>query len=122
MFIRANGYKRNTRRLDYFKTQATGCPNSIARSLPPVHRNFSFEPALRLLRFTQETVPVHGRNFDLMTLGLPKSLNDSIHSMDFGTEYSGDRSTIPPPPTIGQGMAAAFLPGLHQRYLKGFSS
>ena len=84
VFLRGNGYKRNTHRNDYFGTRASGLREvyrPIGGSIDEVH---AFSPTLVLnlrygyTRFTRETTPVYGRNFDLTSLGFPKSLNDSI--------------------------------------------
>jgi hypothetical protein len=84
LFLRGNGYSRNTWRQDYFNTQATGLREQylpISGSIDDVHA-FSATFVLNLrygyTRFTRETIPLHGRNFDLTTLGFPKSLNDAI--------------------------------------------
>jgi hypothetical protein len=84
IFVRANGYMRDTHRQDYFKSQATGIREHYdprGASLDDVH---TFSPTFILnlrygyTRFTRETTPLHGRNFDLTTLGFPKALNDAI--------------------------------------------
>jgi hypothetical protein len=87
LFVRGNGYQRDTRRLDYFKTAASGLREQylpIGGSLDVVHalsQSFLLNLRYGYTRFTRETIPVHGRNFDLTTLGFPKTLNDSIGPM-----------------------------------------
>lgn len=83
-FVRGNGYVRDTSRNDYFRTQATGLREQyhpIGGSLDYVHM-FSGSMVMNLrygyTRFTRQTDPVHGRGFDLTSLGFPKALNDSI--------------------------------------------
>jgi len=84
MFVRANMYTRDTRRNDYFKTRASGLREQYfpkAASMDDVH---AFSPTLVMnlrygyTRFTRQTTPLRGRNFDLTTLGFPKALNDAI--------------------------------------------
>ncbi|MBI4903772.1 MAG: TonB-dependent receptor [Acidobacteria bacterium] len=84
MFLRGNGYDRNTSRLDYFKTQATGLREEYfprGGSIDDVH---AFSPTLVLnlrygyTRFVRVTNPFHGRGFDLTTLGFPASFNSLI--------------------------------------------
>ncbi|HTM48071.1 MAG TPA: TonB-dependent receptor [Bryobacteraceae bacterium] len=84
LFVRGNGYVRNTWRQDYFETRATGLTEQyhpISGSVDDVH---AFSPTFVLnlrygyTRFTRETIPLRGRNFDLTTLGFPKALNDAI--------------------------------------------
>ncbi|MBI4875210.1 MAG: carboxypeptidase regulatory-like domain-containing protein [Acidobacteria bacterium] len=84
IFVRGNGYTRDTHRNDYFKTRATGLHEQyhpIAGSFDDVH---TFTPTLVLnlrygyTRFTRQTDPLRGRNFDLTTLGFPQALNDAI--------------------------------------------
>jgi hypothetical protein len=84
LFVRGNGYNRNSRRDDYFESRASGMR---ARYLPrggSIDEVLAFSPAFVLNlrygfnRFTREQHPLRGRNFDLTTLGFPKSLNDAI--------------------------------------------
>jgi hypothetical protein len=84
VFVRGNGYVRNTARDDYFQTQATGLREQyhpLAGSIDDVH-TFSSTLVMNLrygyTRFTRQSDPSHGRNFDLTTLGFPKPLNDAI--------------------------------------------
>jgi hypothetical protein len=84
IFARGNGYTRNTSRNNYFQTRATGLREQyhpIGGSLDLVHP-FSASLVLNLrygyTRFTRQTDPLHGRGFDLTTLGFPKALNDAI--------------------------------------------
>src|SRR5260221_797679 len=84
LFVRGNGYSRNTWRQDYFNTQATGLREQylpISGSIDDVHAfspTFVVDLRYGYTRFTRETIPLHGRDFDLTTLGFPKSLNDAI--------------------------------------------
>jgi len=84
LFVRGNGYNRLTWRNDYFQTRATGLREFYeprGGSLDEVHAfSPSFVANLRygFTRFTRQTTPLHGRYFDLTTLGFPKSLNDAI--------------------------------------------
>ena len=84
IFIRGNGYARDTHRNDYFQTRATGLREQyhpIAGSLDIVH---AFSPSLVLnarygyTRFTRQTDPLRGREFDLTSLGFPRSFNAAI--------------------------------------------
>ncbi len=84
LFVRGNMYVRDTRRNDYFETRASGLREQyhpIGGSIDDVH---AFSPGFVMnlrygyTRFTRETVPLRGRNFDLTSLGFPKSLNDAI--------------------------------------------
>jgi hypothetical protein len=84
MFVRGNGYVRNTSRQDYFQNAATGLREQyhpIGGSIDEVH---TFSPTLILnlrygyTRFTRQTDPLHGRGFDSASLGFPKALNDLI--------------------------------------------
>ena len=84
LFVRGNGYVRNTARNDYFRTAATGLTEQyypVGASVDEVH---TFGGALVVnvrygyTRMTRQTDPVHGRGFDLTTLGFPKSLNDAV--------------------------------------------
>jgi hypothetical protein len=84
LFIRGNGYVRNTSRNDYFGTAATGLTEKyhpLGASIDDVH-TFGATLVLNLrygyTRMTRETSPLHGRGFDLTTLGFPKSLNDAV--------------------------------------------
>jgi len=92
LYVRGNGYVRDTRRNDYFETRATGLREQyhpIGGSLDDV---FTISPSFVLnlrygyTRFTRETTPLHGRNFDLTTLGFPKS---------FASLISPDKSEFP---------------------------
>jgi hypothetical protein len=87
-FIRGNGYVRDTNRQDYFGTRASGLREQyhpIGGSIDHVH-TFGGSLVMNLrygyTRFTRQTDPLHGRGFDLTSLGFPKTLNDSI-SADF---------------------------------------
>jgi len=84
LFVRANGYNRNTWRNDYFKTRASGLREQYfprGASFDDVHA-FSPRSVMNLrygyTRFVRLTTPLRGRNFDLTTLGFPKALNDAI--------------------------------------------
>ena len=84
LYLRGNMYMRDTNRLDYFKTQASGLREyylPVGASLDDVHA-FSSTFVLNLrygyTRFTRQTTPLHGRGFDVTTLGFPKSFNDLI--------------------------------------------
>ena len=92
LFVRGNGYVRNTRRNDYFETRATGLQEQyhpIGGSIDDVH---TLSPTVVLnlrygyTRFTRETTPLYGRNFDLTTLGFPKA---------FASAISPDKSEFP---------------------------
>lgn len=84
LFVRSNMYVRDTRRNDYFETRASGLREAyhpVGASLDNVHAfSPSFVMNLRYgyTRFTRETTPLRGRNFDLTNLGFPKSYNDLI--------------------------------------------
>lgn len=84
IFIRGNGYKRDTRRNDFFETRATGLREKYLPKGASFDEVFAFSPSLVLnlrygyTRFTRETSPMRGRNFDLTSIGLPKSFNDLI--------------------------------------------
>jgi hypothetical protein len=84
IFLRGNGYSRNTSRNDYFHSRATGLIEQyypIGGSLDVVH---TFSPTVLLntrysyTRFTRQTDPSHGRGFDLTSIGFPKQYNDLI--------------------------------------------
>jgi len=84
VFIRANTYKRNTSRLDYFKSRASGLRevyDPVGASIDEVH-SFSSSFVLNLrygyTRFTRQTQPFYGRDFDLTSVGFPASLNNVI--------------------------------------------
>ncbi len=86
LYIRANMYQRDTNRLDYFGTRASGLREyylPVGASLDDVH---AFSPTFVLnlrygyTRFTRQTTPLRGRGFDLTSLGFPKSFNDLISS------------------------------------------
>ena len=92
LFVRGNGYVRDTHRNDYFETRATGIREQyhpIGASLDDV---FTLSPTFVLnlrygyTRVAFETTPLHGRNFDLTSLGLPKS---------FASQISPDKSEFP---------------------------
>ena len=84
LYLRGNGYKRNTWRNDYFKTRASGLTEQyrpIGGSIDLVHAfsgSFILNGRYGYTRFTRETTPLYGRNFDLTTLGFPASLNSAI--------------------------------------------
>jgi hypothetical protein len=84
MSLRGNGYVRNTSRNDYFHTRATGLTEQyypIGGAFDEVH---TFSPTLVMnvrygyTRFTRQTDPLHGRGFDLTTIGFPAALNNAI--------------------------------------------
>ncbi|HJZ98180.1 MAG TPA: TonB-dependent receptor, partial [Candidatus Solibacter sp.] len=84
VFLRGNGYSRNTSRNDYFHSRATGLIEQyypIGGSFDEVH---TFSPTVLLnvrygyTRFTRQTDPLHGRGFDLTSIGFPKQYNDLI--------------------------------------------
>jgi len=84
VFLRGNGYVRNTSRNDYFRTAASGLTEQyhpLGASLDDVH---TFGASLILnvrygyTRMTRETTPLRGRGFDLTSLGFPQSFNDAI--------------------------------------------
>jgi hypothetical protein len=84
VFLRGNGYVRNTSRNDYFRTAASGLTEQyhpLGASLDEVH-SFGASLILNLrygyTRMTRETSPIRGRGFDLTSLGFPKSFNDAI--------------------------------------------
>ena len=79
LFVRGNGYVRDTRRNDYFETRATGLREQyhpIGGSIDDVQTispTFVLNLRYGYTRFTRETTPLHGRNFDLASLGFPKA-------------------------------------------------
>jgi hypothetical protein len=84
LFLRGNGYLRNTRRNDYFETRATGLRERFAPiggSIDDVH---TLSPTMVLnlrygyTRFTRQTNPLYGREFDLSSLGFPKAFANAI--------------------------------------------
>jgi len=84
LYMRGNMYQRDTNRLDYFGTQASGLREyylPVGASLDDV---YAFSPTFVLnlrygyTRFTRQTTPLRGRGFDLTSLGFPKSFNDQI--------------------------------------------
>jgi hypothetical protein len=84
LFVRGNAYVRHTTRNDYFQTAASGLTENyhpVGASLDEVH-TFGGSLVLNVrygyTRMTRQTDPLHGRGFDLTTLGFPKSLNDAI--------------------------------------------
>jgi hypothetical protein len=91
-YVRGNGYVRDTRRNDYFGTRANGIHEQfkpIGASIDDVHTlspTFVVNVRYGYTRFTRETTPLYGRNFDLATLGFPKS---------FAGLISPDRSEFP---------------------------
>src|SRR5262249_24835687 len=84
VFIRGNGYVRDTHRLDYFHSRASGLRENYTPKGASVDDVYAFSPTLVMnlrygyTRFTRETVPLYGRFFDLTTLGFPKQFNDLI--------------------------------------------
>jgi len=92
LFVRANGYVRNTRRNDYFETRATGLREQYHPIGASVDDVYTLSPTFVLnvrygyTRFTRETTPLRGRYFDLTSLGFPKS---------FASLISPDRSEFP---------------------------
>jgi hypothetical protein len=82
--LRGNGYKRNTWRNDYFQTRASGLTEQYKPTGGGIDEVHAFSGSLVLnvrygyTRFTRETIPLYGRDFDLTTLGFPKALNDAI--------------------------------------------
>ena len=103
MFVRGNGYIRNTSRNDYFENRATGLRERytpIGGSIDDVHTlSPSFVLNLRYgyTRFVRKTSPFYGRNFDLSTLGFPNQFTSQI-SPDFSEfpaiEINGYFNTI----------------------------
>lgn len=92
LFVRGNGYVRDTHRNDYFETRATGIREQyhpIGFAMDDVH---TFSPTFvanvryGYTRVNFETTPLYGRNFDLTTLGFPSS---------FARLISPDRSEFP---------------------------
>ena len=84
LYIRGNMYMRDTNRLDYFRTRASGLREyylPVGASLDEVH---AFSPTFILnlrygyTRFTRQSTPLRGRDFDLTTLGFPASYNSQI--------------------------------------------
>lgn len=84
LYVRGNGYVRDTRRNDYFETRATGLREQYHPIGGSIDDVFTLSPTLVLnvrygyTRFTRETAPLHGRNFDLTSLGFPKSFASLI--------------------------------------------
>ncbi|MGH9723280.1 MAG: carboxypeptidase regulatory-like domain-containing protein [Bryobacteraceae bacterium] len=84
LFVRANMYVRNTSRNDHFESRATGLRERYDPRGLSIDELYTFSPALVLnlrygyTRFTRRTTPLRGYDFDLTTLGFPKSLNDAI--------------------------------------------
>jgi hypothetical protein len=84
MFVRGNGYVRDTHRNDYFETRASGIRENykpIGFAADDVH---TLSPTVVLnirygyTRVDFETTPLYGRNFDLSSLGFPKSFSGAI--------------------------------------------
>jgi len=86
LFVRANMYNRDTRRNDYFQSQATGLREQYFPRGASLDDVIAFSPTFIVnlrygyTRFVRTTNPWHGRDFDLTTLGFPKALNDAISS------------------------------------------
>ncbi len=84
VFVRGNGYVRNTARNDYFKTAASGLTEKyhpLGASLDEVHTvgaSLVVNVRYGYTRMTRETSPIRGRGFDLTSLGFPKAFNDLI--------------------------------------------
>ncbi|MFB3828444.1 MAG: carboxypeptidase regulatory-like domain-containing protein [Bryobacteraceae bacterium] len=84
LYVRGNGYVRNTRRNDYFETRATGLREQYHPIGGSIDDVYSLSPNLVLnlrygyTRFTRQTDPLHGRYFDLTSLGFPKSFTSLI--------------------------------------------
>jgi hypothetical protein len=84
LFVRGNGYIRDTRRNDYFETRATGLRERftpVGASFDDVHTlSPSFVLNLRYgyTRFVRQTTPLYGRGFDLGSLGFPASFTNQI--------------------------------------------
>ena len=85
IFIRGNMYERDTRRNDYFETQATGLREAYSPQGASFDDVIAISPSLVLnlrygyTRFTRRTSPLHGRNFDLTNLGFPKAFASLIN-------------------------------------------
>ncbi len=92
IFIRGNMYERDTRRNDYFENQATGLREAYSPRGASFDEVLAISPTLVLnlrygyTRFTRRTTPLHGLNFDLTSLGFPKS---------FASLISPDQSEFP---------------------------
>ena len=92
LYVRGNGYVRDTRRNDYFETRATGLREQYHPIGGSIDDVMTLSPTLVLnlrygyTRFTRETTPLYGRYFDLTTLGFPKS---------FASLISPDKSEFP---------------------------
>lgn len=88
LFVRANGYVRDTRRSDYFGTRATGIRERYDPLGGSVDDVITLSPTFVLnLRYGYtrgafQTMPLYGRHFDLGSLGFPKSYT-SLISPDF---------------------------------------
>lgn len=84
IFLRGNGYERDTSRNDYFGTRATGLRENYQPRGASFDDVFAISPSLIMnlrygyTRFTRQTSPLRGRNFDLTSLGFPQSFNDLI--------------------------------------------
>ncbi len=83
-FIRGNGYVRDTHRADYFETRASGIREQyhpIGFSVDDVHTispSFLLNLRYGYTRVDFQTTPLYGRNFDLASLGFPKSYTSLI--------------------------------------------
>jgi hypothetical protein len=84
LFVRGNGYVRNTRRQDYYGTRAQGLREAYHPIGGSIDDVFTLSPTMVLnlrygyTRFTRETTPLYGRFFDLTTLGFPKAYASAI--------------------------------------------
>lgn len=81
MFVRGNGYNRDTSRQDYFKSIATGLREQYFPRGGSLDDVYAFSPTLVLnlrygyTRFVRQTNPYYGRGLDFTTLGFPASFN-----------------------------------------------